>query len=450
MVGSVVVVDEMQRRDARAWLQLIRQRHVNVISCVPALLDMLLMANGGEPLAGLRLVMLGGDRILPDLAQQWWRVTNDAPFVGLGGHDRGGDPFDLSSARSRRGRLECGALWASPRQHVLPCRRSSRPAIARSGSQASCGSAAPELRSDIAGIPNGPLTSSSPTGDGAGIAAAIMCATERTPSSSFLGRADNQVKIRGHRIELGEVEAVLSLHPAVEQVLVVVVAPVARQLSALVVLRSDIDIAELRQWGCGQAAEICRTGTLSAGAAVSADRQRQNRPKEPHPAGPNGSFDPKRIRDGRRSARSSGWSAASGNRLLATPDVGRDDNFFVLGGDSLIATRLMAELRRRGLDGQLADLFAKPELAAFCATFATASGCQGDRHSCRSGATLPAIRADGTSSERSGSGVRRKMPLGRVGSHFYIELDGTNLDIKRLESCWRTLVGRHDMLLRAW
>ncbi|PAM97058.1 hypothetical protein CJI59_36850, partial [Streptomyces sp. Alain-F2R5] len=51
--GSVVVVDEMQRRDARAWLQLIRQRHVNVISCVPALLDMLLMANGGEPLARL-------------------------------------------------------------------------------------------------------------------------------------------------------------------------------------------------------------------------------------------------------------------------------------------------------------------------------------------------------------------------------------------------------------
>lgn len=441
--GSVVVVDEMQRRDARAWLQLIRQRHVNVISCVPALLDMLLMANGGEPLAGLRLVMLGGDRILPDLAQQWWRVTNDAPFVGLGG-------MTEAAIHSTCHQLDPDEVGWSVVPYGHPLDNMSCRVVDRHGRDCPVGVAGelwvsgPGVAIGYRGDPERTADKFVTYGGRRWYRSGDHVRYRKDAIIEFLGRADNQVKIRGHRIELGEVEAVLSLHPAVEQVLVVVVAPVARQLSALVVLRSDIDIAELRQWAAARLPKY------------AVPEHYQQVPQFPLTA--NGKIDRKNlIQQAERKLRSEAHPRrapvgeierlVSGvwQSLLATPDVGRDDNFFVLGGDSLIATRLMAELRRRGLDGQLADLFAKPELAAFCATLQR-----------RAGAKETVIHADPaqrfqpfalTDIQRAfWIGRSPQMPLGGVGSHFYIELDGMNLDIKRLESCWRTLVGRHDML----
>ncbi|MCP3368588.1 non-ribosomal peptide synthetase [Bradyrhizobium cajani] len=441
--GSVVVVDETQRRDAHAWLKLIRRRQVNVISCVPALLDMLLMANGEEALAGLRLVMLGGDRILPELAQRWWRVTNNAPFVGLGGMTEAA----IHSTHHQLGADETG--WnVVPYGHPLDnmsCR-----VVDRHGRDCPAGVA-------------GELWVSGP-----GVAIGYRGDPERTAEKfvihegrrwyrsgdqvryradgviEFLGRADNQVKIRGHRIELGEVEAVLSAHPAVEQVLVVVVAPVARQLCALVVLRDDVDLAELREWAaarlpkysvpehCQRVPHFPLTANGKIDRKVLTRQAEQKLRSEAHPRrAPVGEIE---QRVGRI------WQS-----LLSVPEVGRGDNFFVLGGDSLIATRLMAELRRAGLAGQLADLFAKPELAAFCATLQQ-----------RSEVRETVIRVEPaqrfepfalTDIQRAfWIGRAPQMPLGGVGSHFYIEFDGTGLDIKRLESSWRTLVARHDML----
>ena len=54
-------------------------------------------------------------------------------------------------------------------------------------------------------------------------------------------------------------------------------------------------------------------------------------------------------------------------QLLQAEQVGREDNFFVLGGDSLIATRLIARMREQSLTAPLAELFTTPTLAAFCA-----------------------------------------------------------------------------------
>ncbi|WP_166302532.1 non-ribosomal peptide synthetase [Bradyrhizobium sp. 2S1] len=441
--GSVVVVDETQRRDAHAWLQLIRRRHVNVISCVPALLDMLLTANGSESLAELRLVMLGGDRILPELAQRWWRVTNDAPFVGLGGmteaaihstcHQLGldetgwsvvpyGHPLDNMSCRvvDRHGR-DCpagvaGELWVSGPGVAIGYRgdpeRTADKFVAHGGRR--WYRSGDHVRYRVDGV------------------------------IEFLGRADNQVKIRGHRIELGEVEAVLSAHPSVEQVLVVVVAPVARQLCALAVLRDDTDVAELREWAAARLPKYAvpehyqRVPQFPLTANGKIDRKILTRQAE---QALRSEAQPRRAPAGEIEQRVAGfWQS-----LLSAPDVGRDDNFFVLGGDSLIATRLMAELRQAGLVGQLADLFAKPELAAFCATLQQ-----------RVDEPEAIIRAEPaqrfepfalTDIQRAfWIGRSPQMPLGGVGSHFYVELDGPDLDVKRLESNWRTLVARHDML----
>lgn len=67
----------------------------------------------------------------------------------------------------------------------------------------------------------------------------------------FLGRTDGQVKLRGHRIELGEVERVLEEHPSVQQAVAVLVDPQVPQrahLAAFVVTRTTLTPREIRRW----------------------------------------------------------------------------------------------------------------------------------------------------------------------------------------------------------
>ncbi|HTF09416.1 MAG TPA: AMP-binding protein, partial [Asanoa sp.] len=70
-------------------------------------------------------------------------------------------------------------------------------------------------------------------------------------SLSFLGRVDNQVKLRGHRLELGEIEATLESHPAVVEAVVVLVAADDAErahLAGAVVTRDRVTVRELRRW----------------------------------------------------------------------------------------------------------------------------------------------------------------------------------------------------------
>lgn len=448
--GSAAVVAEGERRDARAWLGLIRRWRVNVISCVPALLDMLLTAAGSERLPELRLVMLGGDRILPDLAQRWWRAAKDATFVGLGGMTEAAihsTVYPLSREDSGWTVVPYGRPLDNMACRVVDLHGRDCPAWV-----------AGEL------WVGGPAVAIGYRGDPDRTAGRfVMHAGQRWYRSGdqvryrpdgvieFLGRIDNQVKIRGHRIELGEVEAVLSTHPAVEQALVVVVALATRQLCALVALRQACDPGELRQW---MAARLPRYAVPEHVQVL-----------QHFPLTPNGKLDRKALtQEAERALRDESaplldgtaqGRAAQGeveqvvsecwHRLLAVPEVGRQDNFFVLGGDSLLATRLMAELQWRGLIGRLSDLFAKPELAAFCATL---------HH--RADVAQPVIAPDPsrrfepfalTDIQRAfWIGRSPQMLLGGTGSHFYVEFDGEGFDIPRLEATWRSLVARHDML----
>ncbi|MYS49242.1 hypothetical protein GTW46_04035, partial [Streptomyces sp. SID6013] len=59
--------------------------------------------------------------------------------------------------------------------------------------------------------------------------------------------------------------------------------------------------------------------------------------------------------------------AAEWAGLLDVPEVGRESSFFLLGGDSLVATRVIGRLRAAGFPGaRVADLFARPVLQHFC------------------------------------------------------------------------------------
>jgi len=161
----------------------------------------------------------------------------------------------------------------------------------------------------------------------------------------YLGRADHQVKIRGFRIELGEIEAALMAHPAVRAALVLVRedAPDDKRLAAYIVLRTpEVTLAELREHVRTRVPDYM----VPAGIVVL----------EAFPLTPNGKVDRRALpapdvvraasesfaapRDDLEATIARLWCEA-----LGVDRVGRGDNFFDLGGHSLLVVQVHKRLR---------------------------------------------------------------------------------------------------------
>ncbi|PTR31409.1 amino acid adenylation domain-containing protein [Rhodococcus sp. OK519] len=153
----------------------------------------------------------------------------------------------------------------------------------------------------------------------------------------YVGRADDQVKLRGFRIELGEIEAVLSAHDTVAQVAAVVVRD---QLVAYVVAAAgrSIDAAEVTEF-----AARSLTAYMVPAVVMVLDRL---------PLTGSGKLDRKALPEPEFEARQFRAPATPVEETVASvfadvlgvDRVGRDDDFFALGGNSLLATQVAARL----------------------------------------------------------------------------------------------------------
>ncbi|MEV6350631.1 amino acid adenylation domain-containing protein, partial [Actinoplanes sp. NPDC051851] len=172
----------------------------------------------------------------------------------------------------------------------------------------------------------------------------------------FAGRVDDQVKIRGYRVEPAEVEAVLAAHPGVGQVAVLAREdnPGERRLVAYVAPAADP--AELRAYAAARLPDYLVPAAFVALGTL--------------PVTPNGKVD-------RAALPAPEFAGTAGGRAAATPIeeilcglfgevlgrawIGAEDSFFDLGGDSLLAMRLIARVRAV-LDAEISvgDLFTQP------------------------------------------------------------------------------------------
>jgi amino acid adenylation domain-containing protein len=179
----------------------------------------------------------------------------------------------------------------------------------------------------------------------------------------FVGRVDDQVKIRGFRVEPGEVEAVVSAHPGVAQVAVVVREGLAgvRRLVCYVVPAAGwvFDGGQLREFVGGRVASFLVPAVFVELAAL--------------PVTVNGKLD-------RRALPEPEWGGGSGRvprspreeilcglfaEVLGVARVGVDEDFFQLGGDSLLATRLASRVRSvLGVELSVRGVFQAPTVQA--------------------------------------------------------------------------------------
>jgi len=177
----------------------------------------------------------------------------------------------------------------------------------------------------------------------------------------FIGRRDGQVKVRGFRVEVGEVEAALSAHPRVRECAVAVREGVAgdKRLVAYVVARGELGGGELRRYSAGRMPEH-----MAPSAYVFLDEL---------PLTENGKVDRKALPEPDASRESAGGEYVAPRtpaeealceiwaEVLGLERVGAEDNFFDLGGHSLLATQVVSRIRQEcGVEVPLVSIFEMP------------------------------------------------------------------------------------------
>lgn len=181
----------------------------------------------------------------------------------------------------------------------------------------------------------------------------------------FLGRLDQQVKIRGVRVELGEIESVLLSNEAVHQAVALVRedSPGDRRLVAYVVTKQPLEVREVRAFlserlpGSMLPSAIVFVDVLPLTANGKVDRRALPKPDYS-------------ISDNYTPPRNAVEELVAGvwGEVLGVSAVGIDDDFFTLGGHSLNAMQVVARLRHvLDVEAPLALLFEKRTLADFCA-----------------------------------------------------------------------------------
>ena len=265
----------------------------------------------------------------------------------------------------------------------------------------------------------------------------------------FAGRADDQVKVRGFRVELGEVEAVLGSHPAVDQVAVTVRQDAAddRRLVGYVVPVAGADGPALKEW-LGRRlpsymvpSVVVTVDELPLTVNGKVDRAAlpapDTKPGLPSGRGPRGR--PEEI------------LCALFADVLGTAHVGVDQGFFELGGDSILAIALVSRARRAGLVISVRDVFEHQSVAALA----------------RAVRAVPDAGSDvGSSADADGIGVVPVTPMmawlaelgGRAGDHLagdYLAADYCQSVLVRvpagaalgeLAGAFQAVADRHDML----
>ncbi|MFI6209019.1 amino acid adenylation domain-containing protein [Streptomyces sp. NPDC051041] len=225
--GSLVLPDPARQRDPQHWLEQAGRHGVTVWNTAPALLEMLVEYAEMEPdtaaaaLRTLRLVMLSGDWIPLTLPDRLRRLAPQARVMSLGG-----------ATEASIWSITYPVEHTDPRWRSIPYGRALRGqsflVLDEDGAPCPVGEAG-ELFIGGDGLARGYTGDPVQTAERFAVHPVLGRRLYRTGdlgrwtadgTIEFLGRVDRQVKIRGHRIELGEVEAVLARHPAVRQCVV--------------------------------------------------------------------------------------------------------------------------------------------------------------------------------------------------------------------------------------
>jgi nonribosomal peptide synthetase DhbF len=258
----------------------------------------------------------------------------------------------------------------------------------------------------------------------------------------FLGRADDQVKLRGFRVELGEVESILSKHPDLDRAAVAVREdrPGDRRLVGYIVPMAGHAVAapDIRKYLQEQLPDYMVPGALVTLPGL--------------PLTPNGKLD----RQALPAPDVSAWHVYREPRspqeeilcdlfaeVLGLPSVGVDDDFFDLGGHSLLVIRLISRVRDTlGADLTIRDVFDEPTVAGLARHLAAG---QQAWPALRPAAQRPDVLPLSFAQRRLWFSYRLEGPSPTYNIPLPFRIAGP-LDRQALAAALGDLVGRHEPL----
>ncbi|MEU5263750.1 amino acid adenylation domain-containing protein [Amycolatopsis sp. NPDC021455] len=362
LTGAALVVARPDgHRDPAYLRELIRTEEVTMAHFVPAMLEAFLAEPGD--VSSLRQVFCGGEALTPALAERCAAAlpARLANFYG---------PTEFA--------VEASHHPVTPGEHTVPIGRpvwntrayvlDGRLAPVPPGVPGELWLAGIQLADGYLHRPG--LTAERFVPDPAGGPGARMYRTgdlvrwTHGGKLEYLGRTDDQVKLRGQRLELGEVSGAASRHPAVTQAVAVVREDVPGDRRLVVYCTGDTGPADVRS----HLAAVLPEYMVPAAVVVLPS----------FPLTPNGKIDRRALPvpdvestlDTYRAPRDPAEEILCGlyAELLGVGRVGIDDGFFDLGGHSLLATRLISRVRTAlGAELGIRDLFQHPTVAGLAA-----------------------------------------------------------------------------------
>ncbi|MEU9862518.1 amino acid adenylation domain-containing protein [Streptomyces sp. NPDC047971] len=378
----LVVARPEGHKDPEYLAEVIRARRVSVLHFVPSMLAAFLAEVELADCPGLRLVVCSGEALPTDLVDRFHASTGGRTVALENLYGPTEAAVDVTAATALPGATTASASIGSPvwntRVHVLDGRLRPVPV----GVPGELHLAGVQLARGYLGRPD--LTAERFVADPYGPAGTRMYRTgdlvvrHDDGRIQYLGRTDDQVKLRGLRIELGEIDAVLSAAPGVARAVSVVREdrPGARRLVAYAVPVGEgpLDPDALRAHAATRLPEYMVPAVITEIPSV--------------PLSPNGKLDRRALPEPPEVRPSVAPDApvASGPQetptallarlmaeVLGLPAVGPDDNFFELGGDSIVSIRYVSRARRAGLTVTARQVFQHPTPAALAAVAAPAA-----------------------------------------------------------------------------
>ncbi len=382
--GRLVIAEPGGERDTEYLLETVRRHEVTFVYVVSSMLDLML---GLEDFPGrarsLRHVWCGGEVLTPELFDRFRAASPAVLYHGYGPAEAtiGVSHVAYRDAEQERSLVSIGSPNSNTRLYVLDPNLAPVP-IGVAGELYAGGvylgrgyvndprRTAERFVADPFGPPGSRLYR---TGD--------LARWRPDGTLEFLGRADNQVKIRGMRVELEEIEAVLEQHPDIRRAAAVVRedAPGVKRLAGYgVALDPTADAEELSERVRGWLAERVPEHMVPQALVLLPE----------FPLMPSGKVDRARLPEpgfGSAADRSRAPATAREELLcglfadaLGLPSVGADDDFFRLGGDSIVSVQLVHRARRAGIRATPRQVFEHPTPAGLAAVAGAVTGREAD------------------------------------------------------------------------
>nr|WP_233165340.1 non-ribosomal peptide synthase/polyketide synthase [Mycobacterium sp. AT1] len=372
--GYVVVAEPGGERDPQYLLDLISTEKVTFVYLVSSMLDVLLdLSQGTSLLSGLKHVWCGGEVLTPALFDRFRTQLSTTLYHGYGPAEA---TIGVSHViyRDSAERIETSIGRPNPHTQLYVLDDDLQPVpVGVGGELYAAGFLLGRGYIHAPGLTGSRFVANPFDDDGSRMYRTGDLARWTSEGVlEFLGRADNQVKIRGMRVELEEIEVILASHPSVRHAAVIMrQTPYGgAQLTGYVVSNTEVDAGDMLAWCASKLPEH-----MVPAAVVVLDE---------FPVTANGKLDRRALPAPPTTAPSMGPAPTDPRaraiaeifaELLGVESVGADADFFALGGDSIVAMGLISRARKIGLRLRPRDIFAMrtPAELAAAATDAGAS-----------------------------------------------------------------------------